>query len=105
MAKQECIPLLKALADQTRWNLVRELLKGPRTVGELTTRVGAPQYNVSKHLRILRNAGIVEQRRCSKMVECSVAEHFRKRMAGNKSALDFGCCTFRFDKSPKKAPG
>jgi len=44
MDKKECIPMLKALADGTRWRLVSELLKAPRTVSELTERLGVTQY-------------------------------------------------------------
>lgn len=95
--KQECIPLLKALADETRWRIVRELLFAPRTVGELVGRLDVSQYNVSKHVRILREAGIVETERDGKHVECRVAEDFRKRLTRNQSVLDLGCCTFRFD--------
>ena len=56
---QPCIPLLIALADETRWRLVRELLARPLTVTQLTARLDVSQYNVSKHLRILQQAGIV----------------------------------------------
>ena len=97
MGKQACIPMLKALADETRWRLVRELLAAPRTVGELTERLKATQYNVSKHLRILRQAGIVDARRNGKRVQCSVAEGFRKQLTRNQCQLDLGCCSFRFD--------
>jgi DNA-binding transcriptional ArsR family regulator len=89
--------MLKALADETRWRLVRELLRAPRTVGELTERLEVTQYNVSKHLRILREAGIVETEKSGKHVNCRVAEDFRKQVARNKNGLDLGCCTFRFD--------
>ena len=94
--------MLKALADETRWRLVRELLQAPRTVGELTERLDATQYNVSKHLRILREAGIVEVEKQGKHVRCSVAEDFRREVARNKNALDLGCCTFRFDETISK---
>ena len=48
--------MLKALADETRWRAVKELPAGPLTVNELSYRLGASQYNISKHLRILREA-------------------------------------------------
>jgi DNA-binding transcriptional ArsR family regulator len=96
MAEQECIPMLKALADQTRWNIVSVLLHRPLTIGELTQRLKATQYNVSKHIRILREAGIIETHREGKFVKCSVETGFRKRLSKNKSELDLGCCKFRF---------
>ncbi len=89
--------MLKALADETRWRIVRELLSAPRTVGDLVEQLDVSQYNVSKHVRILRDAGILETKRDGKYVECRVAEGFRKQLTRNQSVLDLGCCTFRFD--------
>ena len=91
--------MLKALADETRWRLVHELLASPATVNELTERLGASQYNVSKHLKILEQAGIVEKSKDGKHVRCDVAPTFRQRLARNQNLLDLGCCTFRFGKS------
>ena len=89
--------MLKALADDTRWGIVRELLAAPRTVGELVDRLEVSQYNVSKHLRILREAGIVEMEREGQRVRCSVAADFRKQLTRRETVLDLGCCRFRFD--------
>lgn len=89
--------MLKALADTTRWSIVRELLAHTRTVGELVERLDITQYNVSKHVRILREAGIVETARHGKHVRCSVADDFRRRLTRRKRVLDLGCCSFRFD--------
>jgi len=104
MPTSACIPLLKALADETRWRIVSELLSAPRNVGELVERLGVSQYNVSKHVRILREAGIVETERDGKHVHCRVAEDFRKQMARNRTGLDLGCCTFRFDAPRRRGP-
>ena len=95
--KTECIPVLKALADENRWRIVRELLHKTLTVTELTECVGANQYNVSKHLRILREAGIVTTEKDGKNLRCSVDDALRQKIARNKNQLDLGCCTFRFD--------
>lgn len=56
---------LQLLADDQRWQLVRELGRSDRKVGELTELVGKPQNLVSYHLASLRNAGIVSSRRSS----------------------------------------
>ncbi|MEW6305302.1 MAG: metalloregulator ArsR/SmtB family transcription factor [Verrucomicrobiota bacterium] len=93
---QPCIPMLKALADETRWRIVSQLLLQPATVSDLTERLKVSQYNISKHLKILRQAGIVEARRNGRHVHCAVAESFRKRLRQNQRVLDLGCCTFRF---------
>ena len=95
---QQCISMLKALADETRWSLVRELLTVPHTVGELSESLDVSHYNVSKHLRILRHAGIIETEKQGKNVQCRVADSFRKRLSQNETALDLGCCIFRFDR-------
>ena len=102
MSNEPCIPLLKALADETRWRIVRELLAESLTIGQLVERLEVSQYNVSKHVRILREAGILETEREGKHVECRVAEEFRSRLARGGNVLDLGCCTFRFDTAPEK---
>lgn len=89
--------MLKALADDTRWRIVRELLGDSRTIGNLVERLDVSQYNVSKHVRILREAGIVETERDGKHVRCNVTENLRKQLTKNQTVLDLGCCTFRFD--------
>ncbi|MDB6034088.1 MAG: ArsR family transcriptional regulator [Verrucomicrobiales bacterium] len=66
------------------------------TVNELTRRLGATQYNVSKHVRILREVGIIRTVREGKHVKCSVEDEFRMKQKKNENQLDFGCCMFRF---------
>jgi DNA-binding transcriptional ArsR family regulator len=94
---ENCGPFLKALADKTRWHIVEQLLAGPLTVGEIATRIKASQYNVSKHIRILRNAGIINAAKDGKHLQCKIAPAYRRKAAGKQ--LDLGCCVFRFDKN------
>jgi DNA-binding transcriptional ArsR family regulator len=89
--------MLKALADDTRWRIVREVLAQDLTVGELVERLSVSQYNISKHLRILDEAGIIEKEREGQHIRCRVADDFRKQLTRNHTVLDLGCCTFRFD--------
>ena len=51
--------VFKALGHPTRVFLVRELGKGEECVCRLTEKVGADMSTVSKHLSILKNAGVV----------------------------------------------
>lgn len=97
MKTNECIHLLKALADETRWRIVSVLLTEPLTVNELVERLDVSQYNVSKHLRILREAGIVGAERQGRCVECCIVPAFRLRLSQNRNQLDLGCCVFKFD--------
>lgn len=51
---------LKALAHPTRLFIVDELSRGERCVCELTAMVGVEMPTISRHLALLRHAGIVE---------------------------------------------
>jgi DNA-binding transcriptional ArsR family regulator len=53
---------LKALAEPNRLHIVELLRNGPRPVGELVDRLHLRQPQVSKHLRVLSDAGLVEVR-------------------------------------------
>ncbi|MEO3749267.1 metalloregulator ArsR/SmtB family transcription factor [Streptomyces sp. B6B3] len=48
-----------ALADENRRAILGQLLGGPRPVGELAEACGLSQPGASKHLRVLREAGLV----------------------------------------------
>ena len=50
---------LSALADPNRFQIVELLRPGPKHVGEIEKRLKLQQPQVSKHLRVLREAGIV----------------------------------------------
>jgi DNA-binding transcriptional ArsR family regulator len=55
--------VLVALAEPTRRQVLEGLRAGPRSVGELTDAVPVSQSAVSQHLRVLREAGLVMERR------------------------------------------
>jgi DNA-binding transcriptional ArsR family regulator len=64
--------LLKALADPTRRAIFERLCReGEQTVGALTARAGVSQPAVSKHLGVLRQAGLVRDRRAGRETHCS----------------------------------
>ncbi len=50
------------IAEPNRRALLNLLVTSERTVGELERQLGMPQPSVSKHLRVLREAGFVESR-------------------------------------------
>ena len=56
---QKRVAVLKALAHPTRLLLTERLMQGERCVGELRDLVGDDVSTVSKHLLILRQAGVV----------------------------------------------
>ncbi len=51
---------LRALGEDTRVRIVGLLIDEALDVGEISRRLGVSPYNVSKHLRILRDAGLLE---------------------------------------------
>ena len=53
---------LRALADESRLTLVEALARGPVTAGELAALLPIARPGVSRHLRVLREAGLVEVR-------------------------------------------
>jgi DNA-binding transcriptional ArsR family regulator len=61
--------IIKALAHPARLFIVDELAqKGERCVCELTEMIGSDMSTVSRHLAVLRNAGIVEDEKRGSMV-------------------------------------
>ena len=55
--------LLRALADPDRLRVVELLSEAPRRAGELADDLGVPPPTMSKHLRMLLEAGIVADER------------------------------------------
>src|SRR5207244_8482649 len=53
---------LKALGEPNRFQIVELLRDGPQPVGELVHRLHLRQPQVSKHLRVLSDAGLVTVR-------------------------------------------
>lgn len=52
----------EVLAEPTRRRILDLLLERPRSVGELVDQLGISQPGTSKHLRVLREAGLVRVR-------------------------------------------
>src|SRR5204862_2282174 len=54
---------MAALADPTRRAIFERLREGPRAVGELARELPVSRPAVSQHLRVLKEAGLVSERR------------------------------------------
>ena len=101
MTGLNCIAALKALGEETRLRILRLLFKEQLSVNEISERLKASQYNISKHLRIMREAGLLETEKRGKQRLYAIADKLKSQVAANNNVLDLGCCTFRFDKLPK----
>lgn len=55
--------VLEAIAEPTRRRILDAIRGGEMSVGDLVERVGMHQPGVSRHLRVLREAGLVAVRR------------------------------------------
>src|SRR5580704_2430575 len=55
--------VFKALADPTRRQILEDLRPGELTAGEIVSRFRISAPSISRHLSILRSAGLVEERR------------------------------------------
>ena len=53
----------KTLASAKRLEIINALKEGEKTVGELVEILGVPKANVSQHLAVMRNKGILHSRR------------------------------------------
>jgi DNA-binding transcriptional ArsR family regulator len=87
------------LAEPARRRILDLLLERPRLVGELTEQLGLTQPGTSKHLRVLREAGLVRvrpeaQRRWYELRSEPLAEldawlePYRRLWAGRLDALE-----------------
>jgi DNA-binding transcriptional ArsR family regulator len=54
--------VLRALADESRRTMLEALTVGPATAGDLAAMLPIARPGVSRHLRVLREAGLVEFR-------------------------------------------
>jgi DNA-binding transcriptional ArsR family regulator len=55
--------VFRALGDPTRREIIKLLRRGPRTSGEIAERFPSAWATVSRHLAVLRDAGIIAAER------------------------------------------
>ena len=64
----------RVIGEPMRIRLLDALRDGPVTVNELTEALGASQQNVSKHIGVLAQAGIVGREKDGNRVRCFIAD-------------------------------
>lgn len=65
---------LRVIGEPMRIKLLDALRDGPKTVGELVEHVDSSQQNVSKHLGVLHQAGIITRTKERNFVRYSVVD-------------------------------
>lgn len=106
LTSSQCATVLKALADETRLRLLESLLVEEKCVTALVRELRCPQPHISHHLRILRDAGLVEGLRDGKQVCYRIAPTIQRALSNRQGqALNFGCCEVRFPETVLAAVG
>jgi DNA-binding transcriptional ArsR family regulator len=77
-----------ALADPTRRQVIQLLGSGPRRAGELADEVGASPSALSRHLKLLLDASIVEDQRVPEDARVRVFRLRPESLAGVQAYLD-----------------
>jgi len=117
MKKNE-VPLeaiFQALGDRTRLRLLNLVAEGEVCVCFFVEVLGEPQPKISRHLGVLRAAGLVAARRDGKWIhyratlpafldDVIAALHEDPEMARDRVALARACCSTRVPELLKRAP-
>jgi DNA-binding transcriptional ArsR family regulator len=64
----------RVIGEPMRIRVLDALRDGPMTINELTEALGASQQNVSKHVGVLAQAGIVGREKDGTRVRCHIAD-------------------------------
>ncbi len=86
-----CAEKLKALGEPLRLRIVDLLREGSRTVGEISELLDQEMVNVSHHLGILYQAGILKRHKQGRFVHYSLHEDLFPH-ADDPQHLNLGCC-------------
>lgn len=65
--------ILKALANLTRVCIIERLKEGPLSVNQLSEKIGESSSIISRHLSVLKNAGLIEDDKQGTTVVYSLA--------------------------------
>ncbi|HWB02216.1 MAG TPA: metalloregulator ArsR/SmtB family transcription factor [Verrucomicrobiales bacterium] len=86
---QSLVLFAHALADETRWRILRLVSEEALCVCELADILQMPQSSVSSHLQVIRKAGLLDSERCEKWIYyrlsgefMSLLEEIRTHFAG-----------------------
>lgn len=90
MSLKKAVSLFHALSDETRLALLDQLKGGERCVCELTDAMNAGQSRLSFHLKVLKDAGLLRDRREGRWMYYSInpeaIEEFQEIVDGLKHA-------------------
>lgn len=91
---------LRALGERTRMRIVRLLLETPLDIRELAESLGVSQSNTSKHLRVLREAGLLSVHKERRLHRYALS-HTVHPQATAGVVLDLSFCQFQLNRSQR----
>ena len=65
----------RVLSEPLRLRILHLLRNGEKNVTEITALTGSTQPNVSKHIRVLEEAGLIGRRQTGNTVYCFISDH------------------------------
>jgi len=101
-----CAELLHALAAPERLRIVRSLLDGPKNVTAIAAMLKIALVNVSHHLTVLRQAGLVRNKKQGRFVLYSLTPGVLQAEGegGGAQYINLGCCRLELP-TPPAEPG
>lgn len=75
---ETAVTFTRALADPTRWRIVRLVLDDALCICELADILEMPQSSVSSHVQVIRKAGLLESEKCEKWTYFQIHPRYRK---------------------------
>ena len=105
---EEALPRLRALADPTRLRIVALLAAGPRCVCALQEDVDVAGNLLSHHLRVLREAGLIEGSRRGRWIDYRLLPKafgsIEGLLAGVREGGAVACCATASQPAPSRRP-
>lgn len=89
---EDCALMLQALAEPNRIRIIECLRTGSKNVTQLAKELGVEIVNVSHHLGVLRNAGLVEDIKDGRFVIYSLHPKVFHNDSSKATYLDLGWC-------------
>ena len=78
LVMSDLVTFTRALADTTRWRIVRLVMEDALCVCELADILEMPQSSVSSHVQVIRRAGLLESEKCEKWTYFQIRRDYRK---------------------------
>ena len=100
---RRCAELLGALAAPERLKIVRFLADGPHNVTEIAAMLRVTAVNVSHHLNVLKQAGLIRGKKDGRFVHYSLRPGVLDAAVAAgipTDALNLGCCRLELPAAP-----